>query len=253
MITLKNGATVPDLPAGLLSKEHPYLYIAQDGYYQTIDGKTKFYSYSNRYNLFAHPTPIMFAPASLGRDSMSRTDYNGADFYDTDNTDGILYNYNPQKNSDWVQETVFHSVKPSKVPDGYTMWSNHNIFFASGLDADGNLIPGTEVYFAKTEGSPEIEPEEPEVPEQPEEPDEPDVPGGGGNEGGDGGEDSGGSDDTVYEDEYKAPKSWWLSMGGHARRLSNTSNKFTPEQMDAFYSNFTGGGVEYPNVMEVSF
>lgn len=40
---------------------------------------------------------------------------------------------------------------------------------------------------------------------------------------------------------------WLVSMAGHTRRLSGTSDKFTPEQMDEFY-----GGLEIPEVGEVT-
>lgn len=86
------------------------------------------------------------------------------------------------------------------------LWSNHDILIATSADQEvgmSSIVIGTEIYFPSSVSS---------VPEV-----------------------------------MSVTGGWLVSMAGHTRRLSGTSDKFTPEQMDEFY-----GTLEIPEAGEVT-
>jgi hypothetical protein len=95
--------------------------------------------------------------------------------------------------------------------DGGVHWSNHDILVCVGLDDAGTPIVGTEVYFSNSLNDTGTEPD---------------------------------------ADMMAVTTEWLENMADHARRLSETSDSFTPEQMDEFFGGYdpdTGGGDIIPD------
>lgn len=89
--------------------------------------------------------------------------------------------------------------------DGDVQWANYDILTMTGLDEEAETpIIGTEVYFANSEGGGTVNPDpEPEG------------------------------------DMLAVTREWLENMAGHTKRFSNTTGKFTPEEMDDFFCNAT--------------